>query len=57
MGSCDCDFIFLSDASYLLQKLDDTKAVYCVNMITLQKKDIKWMEKNKRYIPEKIGLV
>ena len=27
---CDCDFIFLSDASYLLQKLDDTKAVYCV---------------------------
>ncbi len=27
---CDCDFIFLSDASNLLQKLDDTKAVYCV---------------------------
>ena len=27
---CDCDFIFLSDASYLFQQLDDTKAVYCV---------------------------
>ena len=27
---CDCDFVFLGDVSGLLNNLDDSKAVYCV---------------------------
>jgi len=27
---CDCDFIFLEDIAKILEDLDDTKAIYCV---------------------------
>ena len=54
---CDCDFIFLGDVSKLLNNLDESKAVYCVQHDYTLKKNIRWMGKNRLYIQEKIGLV
>ena len=54
---CDCDFIFLDDVANLIKNLDNSKQFIVYNMIILQKKNIKWMAKNKQFIQEKIGLV
>ena len=54
---CDCDFIFLGDVSNLLKNLDENKLFTVLSMIIHQKRNIKWMDKNKLYIQEKIGLV
>ena len=53
---CDCDIIFLEDINSLFDLRDNKYAVMCAQHDYTPKEGPKWMENNKPFILEKIGV-